>query len=850
MSDQFLRIKKALAEGVVPSVDYTDDHDNCSQRLCMALASIQDRGQCGKADIASLVRHLLRQEEELEGRPNETIRLPKGPKWPAPDLLRAMGLLVLHDDKESRVVRALPWRPSWLRGADKEPPSAASFALAPRRSYKAVPGDPFLIPLGLDSYLNVAQRETVRSVLTAPVGSTLLVNLPTGSGKSLCSQLLSLIDAPRPGVVVVIEPTTALCLDQQRAIQNLVEHPTAYYTSSASASEARNKAIRSRIRDGTQRIVFTSPESLVMSLAGPVYEAARAGLLRALVIDEAHMVEAWGDDFRPEFQQISGLRRDLLRICGDQMFVTLLLSATVTEPCLRALKGLFGEPGPFAVVSSVQIRPEPSYWFAWCRSDDIREERIKEAVMNLPRPLILYTTEVKHAKHWAKVLHDLDFLRCRAVTGRTPNEERSEIILQWRARELDIVVATSAFGLGVDQADVRTVIHACIPEGIDRFYQEVGRGGRDGMASLSLVLYTADDYKTAASIASKRIITIEKGLPRWKAMFSNKLSLGSGRFRMPVDVSPPYDIDMSNEKNVFWNRSTLMLMSRAGMISIDSEPPPTAQNGEGQPQADLGETSEYKRYLDSVVIKIREQGHLDAETWERLILPERQSAQDSAREGMKLMKEAIRGKRCMGEILAEAYSLEAESEGIETKAILASVSCGGCQECREQERDPLEGVLPAPTIPWSFFERTERDLEDLLGDGNLLSIFYDPLYRDEELKERLCSVTRWFVTRGVSNLVVPLEYRDRITSVIGNSRNKRVFYFKDFAAFRMPKLPTIAIHGRGEPVPTSYFRHRTGMGLVLLLPDDAISPFKAHCILKDMTENKYDLDEFCNQKGL
>lgn len=111
------------------------------------------------------------------------------------------------------------------------------------------------------------------------------------------------------------------------------------------------------------------------------------------------MIEQWGDDFRPAFQEIPGLRRDLLRLTP---FTTLLLTATLTASCVDTLGSLFRDPGEFQVISAVQLRPEPAYWFAYCQTEEIRTQRLIEAVFHLPRPLIIYTTKVADVKAWAR----------------------------------------------------------------------------------------------------------------------------------------------------------------------------------------------------------------------------------------------------------------------------------------------------------------------------------------------------------------------------------------------------------------------------------------------------------------
>lgn len=433
----------------------------------------------------------------------------------------------------------------------------------------------------LDAYRSIGQREAIRAVLTAPDNSTLVINLPTGAGKSLCAQLPALLNSRNNnGVSVVVVPTTALAIDQERALKPFVHHATAYYSDDTVEGKERREGIRDRIRAGTQRIIFTSPESLMDSLASALYEAAKRGILRYFIIDEAHMVEQWGDDFRPAFQEIPGLRRDLLRL---NSFTTLLLTGTLTESCLDTLETLFGKD--LQVISAVQLRPEPAYWFKRCESEEVRKQRLLEAVYHLPRPLIIYGTKVKDVENCKRELTCAGFKRCDLMTGKSTPQQREQLIEKWREGKIDIVVATSAFGLGIDQSDVRAVIHICIPETIDRFYQEVGRGGRDGKACMSLTLYTTEDFNIARGLNEKSTITIERGLQRWQSMFAKKEPLKDGKCSVPIDNAPSWlegDIDMQSDQNRAWNIRTLTLMNRANLIEIDSEEPPQKKNSESE----------------------------------------------------------------------------------------------------------------------------------------------------------------------------------------------------------------------------------------------------------------------------
>ncbi|MBK6781945.1 MAG: DEAD/DEAH box helicase [Gemmatimonadetes bacterium] len=186
------------------------------------------------------------------------------------------------------------WHPQWL------PANAGQVILDPllredaRRSFTEVDGDPFLSLVNLKRYRCEAQREAVRATLSVPEAATVVVNLPTGSGKSLCAQLPGLLKTMTPGLAVIVVPTVSLALDQERSLRPLLGHESAYVGGEDPGSREQNESIRRRILTGEQRIVFTSPEAALGSLHGALCSAAIAGMLRVIAIDEAHMVEQWG----------------------------------------------------------------------------------------------------------------------------------------------------------------------------------------------------------------------------------------------------------------------------------------------------------------------------------------------------------------------------------------------------------------------------------------------------------------------------------------------------------------------------------------------------------------------------
>jgi ATP-dependent DNA helicase RecQ len=850
MDDRFALLQEiVLGRAPVPK-DVTDFRGLTHQRL---LRGLQGPTRASASDIAGLVRQVLRREEARQGGVPQEWWVPKISGWPTAEQWSAVGV-ELRSDLENRFrIRASSWMPAWLPGSEQEPPCQAVEAQEKRRNFETMPGDPWLSVMKHERYSCGAQREMMRGVLTAPPGATLLCNLPTGAGKSLLAQLPALLRSRREGLSVVVVPTTALAIDQERSVSGLVPHPTAYHPGTLPDGTDRRQEIRQRILEGTQRIVFTSPESVIGGLSGILYAAAERGLLRFFAIDEAHIVLEWGGEFRSSFQELAGLRRDLLRNCAGEQFVTLLMSATVSQECLRTLEALFAGPGPFAVSSAVQLRPEPSYWMSHCENEEIREARVLEAVHQLPRPLILYTTKRKDADQWYRRLQEAGYRRCARVTGTTPTEVRQSVVQRWKAADLDIVVATAAFGLGVDQGDVRAVVHACVPESVDRYYQEVGRGGRDGHASLSLVLYTDADLAVATRMSRKKLIGSVKGPPRWRRMFFNKevKKVDEGLYRVPIGISPGVTatrIDMRSARNLAWNINTLTLMSRAGVLQMDAERPPEREVDV------LDVANEEARHLERLkshrehrVIRILDPQHLEPETWQRRVEPVRREAHRNSQSDLSRMRQALRGERCVAEILAEAYRIQAPGSG----TVQVVLSCGGCSTCRAVGRSPYSGPLLEPLPPWPISREMGKSLARLFADSDAVAVFYDEVEQHDF--ERFL---RWLVSTGIRNAVLPAELPSPLRSValevLGAPMEHPVFVSEVYHFRKAPRVPTLILHPNGMEVPTYYLPSVEGSGIprVLFLPADATDPTGPHRRLRDVIPRKFGFSEFLLSQGL
>ncbi|MFM2062338.1 MAG: hypothetical protein RLZZ507_2008 [Cyanobacteriota bacterium] len=826
MTESFIKMREILKNANIPQdVDISNFPELCYQRLFNALKSTS-----GTGDIASLIRHILRFEDEKQGGNSQTLlQIPKKPNFPQREIWEDCGMNIVRENEDNYLITANYWQPKWLDNTDKYPPDRPLFAESPRRNYQPVNGDPFLKKLQLNQYRSIGQREAIRAILTAPEKSTLIINLPTGSGKSLCAHLPALLTDQNHGVSIVVVPTVALAIDQERALKPFIDHPTAYYSDDSEQGQIRRQEIRKRIFQGTQKIIFTSPESLIYSLSSSIYAAAKQGKLKYFVIDEAHIIEQWGNEFRPAFQQLPGLIRDLLKLTS---FTTLLLTATLTRSCLDTLESLFGNnlQNNLQVISAVQLRPEPAFWFKYCKSQAERKERLIEAVYHLPKPLIIYTTKIADVKYWKQELYNAGFKRLGIMTGESSKEKRHEILENWQQKNIDIVIATSAFGLGVDQSDVRAVIHLCIPENINRFYQEVGRGGRDGNACLSLTLYTDEDFDIAKKLNDDSPITIERGYQRWYNMFTHKEILSNGKFRVNINLPPSWeekDIDMTSDENRAWNLRTLTLLQRSQIIDIESE-------------------SNFNQINNTCLISIKNEEHLDQYIWETQIEPLRIQRQKWSYQIYQLMEEALNPKRCISEIFTQAYSIPARHGAYPRKAVKVAPACGGCPVCRQNNRQPFQQIMPSPSPVWKKPKfQLGTKLQNLLLDEKLLLIFYKSL--SQNTHKNLNSVLKCFIEQGIINIVISPEFTE--ISLYWQEITSIVFLWEKYQPWQMPQVPTLIFHSPGEK-PDIYLTQNSKFTAprIILLPLDTPDPSRMDRNLIDIFPGRQlKFDVFCQE---
>ncbi len=679
------------------------------------------------ADVISLILQVLREEEgktRAHHSKNEDIReqkkeplllkVPRSARWPSLEQWESSGVKVI-DQGDSFLVSDSLWLPEWLLGTTRVSPLSRVYRgveLRPSLKEKFLVEPKLASLAGLQHFRNEGQQAAVYRTLLMEPGATHLVILPTGTGKSLVAYLSALCNKSI-GVSVFIMPTTSLALDQEERIQRFLaqsathqgnSHPLAYH---GGLDDTSKSAIKDRLRKAEQRIVITSPESVDSALKRSLLELAQQGRLNTLVVDEAHIISQWGNDFRPSFQSLSNLRDALLKIAPspDMRLKTILLSATITPESLRTLQLFFGEK--IEITAANHLRPEPSFWFAECEDQSQREKRMRDALVHIPRPWILYVTEVDAANHWYHWLRSQGVKRVEMMTGDTINgigrfPTRESILANWRERKTDIIVATSAFGLGVDQNEVRAVVHACVPETVDRYYQEVGRAGRDGKACLSIVLWCKEDEKVAESLNRQSIISSTLGLERWSALFA-KAEQDKDLLRIDLTTLPAHLLKNS-KKNRQWNERTLLLLQRVGVIKLEPQLPPKdayIQAGNNE-KTNKELPDELCKYSDYVWVRILDKGIHHPQTLEKLIEPERQKIREANEKSLQQMLEMLQGTRSVGDILRDVYELSINRSLIKPEH--RKVSCPFERKTSHYNQDP---DLPLKIYPFPTFTRED-----------------------------------------------------------------------------------------------------------------------------------------------
>jgi ATP-dependent DNA helicase RecQ len=301
-----------------------------------------------------------------------------------------------------------------------------------------------------------------------------LVVMPTGAGKSLCYQLPALV---RDDLTVVVSPLVSLMQDQVEALERRV--PGVAAVVNAQRDPAENRAALSRAVAGDLRLLHVAPERFAAPGFVDALQDARVGLF---VVDEAHCVSQWGHDFRPDFLRLG----EAARAIGARAVVA--STATATPQVARDVEARLGLRSPVRVTTGFD-RPNLAFVVVPCATEADERHRLTAVLRDPPaRPAIVYAGTRAHTDELARALTEELGIEVLAYHAGLPRLERAAIQRRFMGGDAEVVVATNAFGMGIDKADVRTVVHAAVPGSVEAYYQEAGRAGRDGRPARALLL--------------------------------------------------------------------------------------------------------------------------------------------------------------------------------------------------------------------------------------------------------------------------------------------------------------------------------------------------------------------------
>ena len=322
---------------------------------------------------------------------------------------------------------------------------------------------------GFDSFRS-PQGEIIDDLVN---GKDLLVLMPTGGGKSLCYQIPALV---RHGVGIVVSPLIALMEDQVAALK-LQGIRAAYYNSSLSSTEARR--VLSQLHNNELDLLYIAPERLVNQ---SFLERLEECSLALFAIDEAHCISQWGHDFRPEYATLG------------------LLKSHFRDVPVIALTATADQQTRLDIVAKLNYRPEqyiasfnrPNIHYSVVTKNNPTRQLNHFLQTQAEQSGIIYCGTRNGVESLAAKLQELGY-RARAYHAGLSHKERREVQSLFRYDRIDIVVATIAFGMGIDKPNVRFVVHYDLPKNIESYYQETGRAGRDGLPALALLLYDPAD---------------------------------------------------------------------------------------------------------------------------------------------------------------------------------------------------------------------------------------------------------------------------------------------------------------------------------------------------------------------
>ena len=390
--------------------------------------------------------------------------------------------------------------------------------------------------------LHTGQLEAVEAVLS---GRNVLGVMPTGYGKSAIYQLsTALLD----GLTLVISPLIALQEDQVAGLADAPDAPPAVALNSNRTAAELDEAWRILEGEGP-RIAFLAPEQLAKD---EVIERLQGIGVALFVVDEAHCVSSWGHDFRPDYLFLGPAIERL----GRPRVIA--LTATGSSPVRREIAERLGLDDPLVLTRGFD-RPNIRLDVARHESDGEKRAAVLDQVADLPKPGLLYVATRKASEVFAEELAERG-ISTAAYHGGLSAKARAEVHEAFHEDTVDVVVATSAFGMGIDKPNVRFVVHAAVPESVDEYYQEVGRAGRDGEPAVAALHYRPEDlalrkFFTARTADRGRLRNVYRaveaaGRPVRPAEIGRELELATRSVTGPVNLLADAGVVATGRKGV------------------------------------------------------------------------------------------------------------------------------------------------------------------------------------------------------------------------------------------------------------------------------------------------------------
>ena len=379
---------------------------------------------------------------------------------------------------------------------------------------------------GFDAF-RPGQEAIVHDVLA---GRDVLALMPTGGGKSLCYQLPALL---QPGVSLVVSPLIALMQDQVRQLQD--NNIAATFINSSIEPAEMSRRIAGLLR-GQYKLVYLAPERLMLTefLEGPLHRLAGAPGINAFVIDEAHCVSEWGHDFRPEYRQLSTLRRRHPQVpilaftatATPRVRTDIISQLSLREPAVHLSS--FNRPNLFY---SVRPKGKRSY-----------DELLAQA--RAGGAGIVYCLSRRRVDEVTTQLSD-DGIRALPYHAGLDAQTRRDNQEAFIRDDAQVVVATIAFGMGINKPDVRWVVHYDLPKSLESYYQESGRAGRDGDAARCTLYFGAQDIRTAEFLIQQKVD------PNTGEPLENEQRIGRQQLRQVLNYAESGDCRRAIQLNYF-----------------------------------------------------------------------------------------------------------------------------------------------------------------------------------------------------------------------------------------------------------------------------------------------------------